>query len=109
VSDFERIAGEVGRLVTEKDAAYGRSVATAGTMLAVLYPDGVRPEQYRDLLLVTRVLDKLKRVANRKDAFAESPWRDIAGYGVLGAALDEGDGSAVRELEAALAGEGRAP
>jgi len=36
-----------------------------------------------------RTLDKVCRIAKgNKDAFGESPWRDIAGYGLLGAVRD---------------------
>jgi hypothetical protein len=48
-----------------------------------LYPDGVKPEQYIDLLVTVRIVDKLFRIANKKDAFGENPWQDIAGYGLL--------------------------
>jgi hypothetical protein len=86
--NIKKIAREIGELTAEKNAAYGNSVATSTEVLRLLYPDGVKPKQYRDMLLVARVLDKLSRIANRKDAFGESPWRDIAGYGVIGAVND---------------------
>jgi hypothetical protein len=35
------------------------------------------------LLTVVRILDKLFRIANSKDAFNEDPWFDIAGYAIL--------------------------
>jgi hypothetical protein len=54
-----------------------------------LYPYGIKPEQYVDALGILRVIDKLFRIATKKDAFDESPWRDIAGYGILGAVRDE--------------------
>ncbi len=73
----------IGKLVDEKNAAYGDSFAKSGEVLALLYPDGIRPEQYRDMLGVVRVLDKLFRIAARRDAFGESPWDDVAGYGVV--------------------------
>ena len=57
--------------------------------LEVLYPNGISPTQYRDALAITRVIDKLFRLANKKDAFGESPWRDICGYAILGVANDE--------------------
>ena len=57
--------------------------------MEVLYPTGVQPHQYRDMLAVIRVIDKLFRLATRKDAFGESPWNDIAGYALLGIAADE--------------------
>jgi hypothetical protein len=54
----------------------------------------VKPEQYGDLLAITRVIDKLFRLATKKNAFGESPWRDICGYALLGIARDESDVSA---------------
>ena len=79
---------ELGQLVDEKQAAYGDSFGRSERVLAALYPDGIEPSQYRDALAVVRIVDKLFRIANKKDAFGESPWQDIAGYGLLGAAAD---------------------
>lgn len=86
---FRRIAAEIGQLVAEKNEAYGDSFARAGEFLKLLYPDGIRPEQYVDALALVRIFDKQKRIASRKDAFGEDPYRDIAGYGILGAAIGE--------------------
>lgn len=80
---FETLGTDVGRLVDEKNAAYGSSFAHAGAVLRVLYPQGVTVEQLDDMLAIVRIIDKLFRVANRKDAFGESPGRDLAGYGLL--------------------------
>ena len=88
-SNFEKIAGDIGKLVTQKNLAYGDSFSRAADVLKVLYPDGVQPEQYVDMLAITRVLDKLFRMATRKNAFGESPWKDICGYSILGIANDE--------------------
>jgi hypothetical protein len=85
---FKDIGSEIGSLVDEKNAAYGSSFSRSEEILKVLFPNGVKPEQYTDLLAITRVLDKLFRIANKKDAFGESPWRDIAGYAILGIAND---------------------
>lgn len=82
-------ACEVGRLTVEKRAAYGDSFQQAATVLKTLYPNGVQPHQYKDMLAVVRVLDKLFRLANRKEAFGESPWRDICGYALLGIVTDK--------------------
>lgn len=79
---------EIGLLVQEKNEAYGDSFARAGDIMEILYPDGIMPSQYRDALGVVRVIDKLFRIATRKEAFGESPWNDIGGYGVLGAVAD---------------------
>lgn len=80
---YEARAQGIGKLVDRKNAAYGDSFNRSGEILAILYPEGIRPEQYKDALAVTRVLDKLFRVATHRDAFGESPWRDIAGYSIL--------------------------
>ncbi len=52
-------------------------------MLREFYPNGVRPENYADLLFIVRILDKLMRIANDKGAFNEDPIKDIAGSGLL--------------------------
>jgi hypothetical protein len=87
--DLKRIALEMGDLVAEKNAAYGNAFVDAGEFLRLLYPKGITPYEYGDALLLVRIFDKCKRIATRKDAFGESPYRDIAGYGLLGAAKDE--------------------
>ena len=88
-SIFERTAEEVGKLVTEKNAAYGDSFAQCGKFLRLLFPNGIHPDQYDDALALVRIFDKQMRIATRKDAFGESPYRDIAGYGLLGVVKDE--------------------
>jgi hypothetical protein len=79
------IAKQIGQLVEKKQAAYGDSFGRSGEVLKILYPNGVQPEQYTDLLAVARVIDKLFRIATDRDAFGEDPWGDIAGYGILSA------------------------
>ena len=89
MKNYKDIATEIGSLVQEKNEAYGDSFGQACRILEVLYPEGIKVNQYRDALAITRVIDKLFRLANKKDAFGESPWRDICGYAVLGVANDE--------------------
>jgi hypothetical protein len=86
---YKQIGEEIGSLVDEKNAAYGSSFAESYKILSVLYPNGIKPEQYTDALAIIRVIDKLFRIANKKDAFGESPWKDIAGYAILGASNDD--------------------
>lgn len=88
MTDYQELGREMGELVQAKNSAYGDSFSNSGRILAILYPNGVAPEQYGDMLTVVRILDKLARIATRKDAFGESPFRDIAGYGLLGLAKD---------------------
>jgi len=83
---FQEIGTAVGKLVEEKNAAYGDSFAKAGQFLRLLYPTGIQPEQYDDMLALCRIFDKQMRIATDQDAFGESPFQDIAGYGILGVA-----------------------
>jgi hypothetical protein len=91
--NYSELGKEVGELVDKKQVAYGDSFGRAGHVLRILYPEGVKPEQFDDMLAIVRIVDKLFRVANQRDAFDESPGRDIAGYGLLMAARHEHDGS----------------
>ena len=86
---FLQIASEIGKLVDEKNKAYGDSFAKTGEFLRLLYPDGIPPEKYGDALCLVRIWDKMKRIATDKDALGESPYRDIAGYALLGIRMTE--------------------
>lgn len=83
---FEDIGRSIGKLVAEKNLAYGDAFSSSGAVLEILYPGGVHPSQYGDMLAVVRILDKLYRIAHAPGAFDESPYADIAGYGILGVA-----------------------
>lgn len=85
---LKEIADTIGNLVEEKNKMYGSSYEKSSHILKILFPDGVKPEQYTDLLAITRILDKLFRIATKKDAFGENPWQDIAGYAILGVKKD---------------------
>lgn len=80
---YETIGREIGKLTDEKNAAYGDSAAKGSTFIKLLYPDGIKPEQYGDVLFLIRDFDKSMRIATRKDAFGENPWKDKAGYAIL--------------------------
>lgn len=89
ITIYHEMANKIASLTAEKNAAYGDSFAKSGMVMELLYPDGVKPEQYKDFLAIIRVIDKLFRIATRKDAFGENPWEDINGYSLLGAAQNE--------------------
>lgn len=80
---YKKIGESIGSLVDEKNRAYGDSFNKAGDFLKLLYPNGVQPEQYGDMLGLVRVFDKQMRIATAKDALGENPWRDIGGYAIL--------------------------
>ena len=88
---FKELGKEIGKLVAEKQLAYGDSFGKSEQILKVLFPDGVKPDQYTDILTVARIVDKLFRIAIDKDALGESPYQDIAGYGLLGTMKDRKD------------------
>jgi hypothetical protein len=83
---YIKLGNEIGELVERKNSAYGSSFDKSGKILDVLYPHGVDAGNYDDFLAITRILDKLFRIATDKDTFNEDPWMDIAGYALLGAA-----------------------
>ncbi len=67
-----------------------RTFEEIGTEIGqLLFPGGVPPTRMGDALLLVRIFDKQMRIATDQDAFGESPWRDIAGYGLLGARVHE--------------------
>ncbi len=82
---YYRVAKMVAKLVEEKDKLYGNSIENCGKILKILYPNGVKPEQYKDMLLVMRILEEASRVANKKEGFEENPFMYISGYALLGA------------------------
>jgi hypothetical protein len=81
---FEEVGRSIGALVAEKNAAYGDAVNATAEYLRWLFPDGIPVDRYRDVGLLVRIGDKLKRIANG-DRGEESAYGDIAGYGILGA------------------------
>jgi len=95
MSGYRTRGEKLGALVDQKQAAYGDSFGKSGKVMQIYYPKGNAPEQMNDALAIVRVIDKLFRIATDRDALGESPWSDIAGYGLLGAARV----AAERELE----------
>lgn len=90
-SSFEKLLSTRSKklldLLIEKNRAYGNSFDVAPQQLRILFPRGIKPEQYEAVLYITRVLDKLMRIATDNDAFGEDPSQDIAGYSQLRAAI----------------------
>jgi hypothetical protein len=80
---FEELGAQIGRLVDEKNRSYGNAFAHSGKVLELMFPNGIPNEKVGDALFITRVLDKLFRIATAPDAFNEDPYADIAGYALL--------------------------
>ncbi len=53
---FEETAERIGKLVAEKNVAYGSSFSQAHKILEVLYPQGIAPHQFTDALATLPVI-----------------------------------------------------
>lgn len=87
-SIYEKIANQIGTLVTERNKTYGNSFAKTADFLKLLWPEGVPVEAYGDMTLLCRIFDKIMRISQGQytDSYA-----DICGYGVLGTSVHESD------------------
>jgi dihydrofolate reductase len=88
VPSLKEIANEIGELLEEKNKVYGSAFDEGETFLKLLYPNGIKVDQYGDVLCLARMFDKMKRIATRKDAFNENPYKDLCGYSILGVHKD---------------------
>lgn len=90
---YKDLGNTIGALVEDKQKQYGDAAGKAGRILAILYPTGIPLHAYDDALLMVRCFDKMSRIAQRgpdgRDLGGESPWMDLAGYGLLGWRKDE--------------------
>ena len=82
MSKYEKIATQIGKVVDSKNKQYGDAINNIDSILKILYPNGIKVEQYKDMSVMVRVLDKLFRLS-KGDQGDESAWNDIAGYGIL--------------------------
>ena len=84
---FQELAKDIAELVTEKERAYGSAFDKAGDFMRILYPEGIKPEQYKDMLCTVRIFDKLMRIATSYEGTEErkiEAYSDIMGYALLG-------------------------
>jgi hypothetical protein len=55
--------------------------------MRLLYPEGIKPDQYKDMLCTVRIFDKLMRIATSCEDTEEKKveaYSDINGYSLLG-------------------------
>lgn len=96
--DFARLASlgsEISCILQRKNIQYGDSFEKTPEILKILYPKGVQPDQYENLLFLVRILDKVNRIAaagqkGQHIQDVEDPLVDIAGYAILAQTLREG-------------------
>lgn len=96
---FEQKGQELGALVDRKQKAYGNAVQQTHDVIKVLMKPYLNdngtytiPESLLlHLLLQVRIIDKQNRIFNNPDAdlMDESPYKDLAGYGLLGEKLTD--------------------
>lgn len=79
--DFQTIGKEIGNLVSEKNKAYNNSLNSVGDILKILYPNGIKIEEYHIVSTLVRLLDKLKRMS--ADPNNQENYIDLAGYCIL--------------------------
>ena len=89
-SVYLSIASDMARLVEAKQSQYGDSFGNSHKVLEALYPNGISVEQYKDLLAIIRIVDKLFRLS-KGDQGEESAWKDIMGYALLSAVREYRD------------------
>lgn len=90
-SPYHEVAIRIANLVADKQIKYGDSFGRSHRILEELYPDGISKDQYKDVLVLIRIIDKIYRIS-RGDQGDESAWDDINGYSLLAATrkwLDE--------------------
>jgi len=80
---FMQLATELGKLLAEKNQAYGDAFSKTTQILTLLYPQGIKVEQFKDVHVLVRMLDKMSRIAQDNDPLGESPYKDLAGYAIL--------------------------
>ena len=80
---FMQLATELGKLLAEKNQAYGDAFSKTTQILTLLYPQGIKVQQFKDVHVLVRMLDKMSRIAQDNDPLGESPYKDLAGYAIL--------------------------
>nr|DAU09818.1 MAG TPA: Nucleotide modification associated domain 1 [Caudoviricetes sp.] len=91
MNKFEKIASDLSTILSMKNEAYGNAFDKTTQILTLLYPNGIKVDQFKDVHVLIRMLDKVARIARDNDPLGESPYMDIAGYAILSLARDEND------------------
>ena len=75
---YEQIGAHLIQLLEQKRQAYGDGFNGVPQIIEILYPNGIDPQDYANILTLTRILDKIYRISNNDKS--EDAWLDIAGY-----------------------------
>ena len=86
------VGADLGAFVENKRRVYGNALQKTSAILDILYPNGIPTYQYRFIPVITRLLEKISRLATWSPAAPpdeESPLKDIAGLGLAGFVDDQ--------------------
>jgi len=85
LGECEKLGKILGKQTDKKHTSYGQATDIVPEILKILYPDGIKHEQFKDAVLVILILNKLCRISRGdKTAFEENPYNDIVGYALRG-------------------------
>lgn len=82
-AEILKVTQALGKLLIEKNTAYGDATRRIVTTLQAYFPNGIPHDQISDAYYMIQILNKLSRVAENNDPAGEDPWLDSSGYSVL--------------------------
>lgn len=86
--NFKEKALEVAEMLERKSEEYDAPYDSDNDFLKIMYPNGVAPDKYADMVLCLRLYDTLKKLTKSGDTkYIEY----IAGYGILAMCEDRGE------------------
>jgi hypothetical protein len=83
---YEEVGRRIGSIVQKKNEVCD-SYSKTGEAMLIFYPDGIRPDQYGDALLMGELLGKLIEASKQKSQ-TESPWEYVGRIGICGIVRD---------------------
>ena len=90
IGKYVEIGYDLGKLVQETHETYGEVWKKTDQILAVLYPDGVKPHDFAHMSLIIRLSDSMCRIAAGPSMKDDNPWEEIGGYGIMGSTIGRG-------------------
>ena len=80
---YEEIGGFVGLMTDRKNAALHNVLNRSGEMIRILYPHGIRTDQYGDFLILNRIIDNMCQIPSGGPALAQEAWLEIACFALM--------------------------
>lgn len=86
--NYKEVGSSIGHIVDQKNKQYGNAINDTEDFLRLLYPCGIAPSDYKNIGILVRIFDKIKRIANGNKG-DENAYMDIAGYAILMSKIKE--------------------